>query len=50
MDHDILSEGEVLYDDGFYDEAMRVYRGCLKERGLVKEGRAWRLPGSRRAP
>lgn len=46
--HDILSEGEVLYDDGFYDEAMRAYRECLDGRGLAKEGWAWRLPGSRR--
>jgi predicted nucleotidyltransferase len=49
--HEILSEGKVLYDDGFYGEAMKAYRECLDEHGLIKEGRVWRLSGCRpRAP
>lgn len=49
--HEILSEGEVLYDDGFYEEAMRAHRECLNAHGLAREGRKWRLSGSRkRAP
>lgn len=40
--YDIISEGQVLYDEGFFAKAKRTYQECLKRFKLVKEKRGWR--------
>jgi len=40
--YDIISEGRVLYDEGFFAEARRTYQECLKKFKLIKKSQGWR--------
>jgi len=45
--YDIVSDGIPIYDDNFFSEATRVYNDCLREHGIVREARGWRIASSR---
>ena len=46
--YDIVSDGIPIYDDGFFSEVKRVYNDCLREHGIVREAKGWRV--SHRSP
>jgi len=41
--YDIVADGVPLYDDGFFSEIKRVYSDCLREHGIVREEKGWRV-------
>jgi len=41
--YDIISEGKLILDDGFYETARNLYDTCVKNYGLVKDEKGWKV-------
>ncbi|MBI4517308.1 MAG: nucleotidyltransferase domain-containing protein [Deltaproteobacteria bacterium] len=40
---DIMADGVVVFDDGFYQQAREEYAVVVQRRGLVREEKGWRF-------
>ena len=40
--YDIITDGIVVYDDGFFEKIKSVYEGCICEFQMVREANGWR--------
>lgn len=40
--YDIISDGMVVYDDGFFKKIKGVYEGCIREFQMIRETNGWR--------
>jgi len=43
LSYDIMADGVVLYDSGFFSEMKRVYGCCLRKHGIVREKKGWNV-------
>lgn len=41
--YDIVLDGIPIYDDDFFSKIKRLYHDCLREHGIVKEEKGWRI-------
>lgn len=41
--YDIVADGVLIHDDGFFSEVERVYSNCLREHGIMREKKGWRM-------
>ncbi|MBS7627178.1 nucleotidyltransferase domain-containing protein, partial [Candidatus Bathyarchaeota archaeon] len=41
--YDIVSDGNPILDDGFYVTLKRTYDRCVKEYGLTRDERGWKI-------
>lgn len=40
--YDIISDGIVVYDDGFFEKIKSVYEECIREFQMIREANGWR--------
>ena len=40
--YDIISEGLLLYDDGYFAKILDLYEQCVRKYGIIKENKGWR--------
>ncbi|MBC8232207.1 nucleotidyltransferase domain-containing protein [bacterium] len=40
--YDIISDGIVVYDDGFFENIKIVYEKCIREFQMIREANGWR--------
>ena len=40
--YDIISDGIVVYDDGFFEKIKSVYERCICEFQMIREANGWR--------
>jgi predicted nucleotidyltransferase len=40
--YDVISDGIVVYDDGFFENIKSVYEGCIREFQMIREANGWR--------
>ncbi len=40
--YDIISDGIVVYDNGFFEKIRSVYKECLREFQMIREANGWR--------
>jgi len=40
--YDIISEGLLLYDDGYFEKVRDLYEQCVWKYGIIKENKGWR--------
>jgi len=40
--YDIISDGIVVYDDGFFEKIKSVYEGCICKFQMIRETDGWR--------
>lgn len=41
--YDVVADSVLIYDDGFSSEIERVYSDCLREHGIIREKKGWRM-------
>ncbi len=40
--YDIISDGIVVYDDGYFEKARKLYEECVEAYGVVREAKGWK--------
>jgi len=40
--YDIISDGIVVYDDGFFEKVKSVYEECIRKFRMIREANGWR--------
>ena len=40
--YDIIADGIVVYNDGFFENIKSVYEGCIRKFQMIREANGWR--------
>jgi len=41
--YDVVADGVLIYDDGFFSETKGVYSDCIRRHGIIREEKGWRV-------